>query len=341
MKQQAETPPVFAGKRILVIGGTGGIGAALAKKLLDAGGKVSVIGRHNPFPAKDNPAPERHAAVFLPLNLDDPACLPDLTAAAAHTDVLCVVRGPFLQKPLHETSGAEWMQTVFANLAVPGAAVSAALPGMRSRRWGRILLFGGTNQMLTEAYITEVLDKMDADTLVLLQNETNLVGFIMEEAHKRGMKTALNAAPMDEKVLSYPLELLDWLIVNEVEGKQIANCQTDDEILPVLRKKYPDCGILLTLGSRGAICDYAGETYQIGCFKVPVVDTTAAGDTFTGYFLYGMGNGLGVADSLLLATTASAMAIGKKGAADSVPLYEEVAENMKNQVFGTLKAQKK
>lgn len=204
-----------------------------------------------------------------------------------------------------------------------------------------ILLFGGTNQMLTEAYITEVLDKMDADTLVLLQNETNLVGFIMEEAHKRGMKTALNAAPMDEKVLSYPLELLDWLIVNEVEGKQIANCQTDDEILPVLREKYPNCGILLTLGSRGAICDYAGETYQIGCFKVPVVDTTAAGDTFTGYFLYGMGNGLGVADSLLLATTASAMAIGKKGAADSVPLYEEVAENMKNQVFGTLKAQKK
>ena len=195
--------------------------------------------------------------------------------------------------------------------------------------------------MLTEAYITEVLDKMDADTLVLLQNETNLVGFIMEEAHKRGMKTALNAAPMDEKVLSYPLELLDWLIVNEVEGKQIANCQTDDEILPVLREKYPNCGILLTLGSRGAICDYAGETYQIGCFKVPVVDTTAAGDTFTGYFLYGMGNGLGVADSLLLATTASAMAIGKKGAADSVPLYEEVAENMKNQVFGALKAQKK
>lgn len=151
----------------------------------------------------------------------------------------------------------------------------------------------------------------------------------------------MNAAPMDEKVLSYPLELLDWLIVNEVEGKQIANCQTDDEILPVLREKYPNCGILLTLGSRGAICDYAGETYQIGCFKVPVVDTTAAGDTFTGYFLYGMGNGLGVADSLLLATTASAMAIGKKGAADSVPLYEEVAENMKNQVFGTLKAQKK
>lgn len=204
-----------------------------------------------------------------------------------------------------------------------------------------ILLFGGTNQMLTEAYITDVLDKMDADTLVLLQNETNLVGFIMEEAHKRGMKTALNAAPMDEKVLSYPLELLDWLIVNEVEGKQIANCQTDDEILPVLRKKYPDCGILLTLGSRGAVCDYAGETYQIGCFKVPVIDTTAAGDTFTGYFLYGMGNGLGVADSLLLATTASTMAIGKKGAADSVPLYEEVAENMKNQVFGTLKEQKK
>lgn len=154
MELQAETPPVFAGKRILVIGGTGGIGAALAKKLLDAGGKVSVIGRHNPFPDREKPAPERHAAVFLPLNLDDPACLPDLTAAAAHTDVLCVVRGPFLQKPLHETSSAEWVQTVFANLAVPGAAVSAALPGMRSRRWGRILLFGGTRTEAVRGFAT-------------------------------------------------------------------------------------------------------------------------------------------------------------------------------------------
>ncbi len=203
-----------------------------------------------------------------------------------------------------------------------------------------ILLYGGTNQLLTKKYIHETLDKFGSDGLVLLQNETNLVGYIMEEAHKRGLKIALNAAPMDEKVLKYPLELLDWLIVNEVEGKQIAGCEKDEEILPVLKQKYPYMNILLTLGSKGAICFSQGETYKIECFQVEVVDTTAAGDTFSGYFLYGMLNGKSIPQSLLLATTASALAIGKKGASDSVPLKEEVEEILKENKFGALFVEK-
>lgn len=199
-----------------------------------------------------------------------------------------------------------------------------------------ILLYGGTNQMLTESYVDGVLDKMGKDTLVLLQNETNLVGNIIEKAHAKGMKIALNAAPMNKKVLSYPLDLLDWLIINEVEGKQIAECQNDDEILPILQKKYPKCNILLTLGSRGAICVTEGKKYQIGCYQVPVVDTTAAGDTFSGYFLYGVLHGKTIADSLLLATTASAIAIGKKGAANSIPLLKDVEDVIAKKQFGTL-----
>lgn len=199
-----------------------------------------------------------------------------------------------------------------------------------------ILLYGGTNQMLTEAYIDDVLNKMGTDTLVLLQNETNLVGSIIEKAHKKGMKIALNAAPMNQKVLSYPLDLLDWLIVNEVEGKQIAGCQNDAEILPTLKQKYPKCNILLTLGSQGAICVTEGKQYQIGCYQVPVVDTTAAGDTFSGYFLYGVLHGKSIVDSLLLATTASAIAIGKKGAATSVPMLQEVEDMIAKETFGKL-----
>ncbi|MDD4844104.1 MAG: ribokinase [Anaerotignum sp.] len=203
-----------------------------------------------------------------------------------------------------------------------------------------ILLYGGTNQLLTKKYIHGTLDKFGNEGLVLLQNETNLVGYIMEEAHKRGLKIALNAAPMDEKVLGFPLELLDWLIVNEVEGKQIAGCEKDEEILPVLKKKYSSMKILLTLGSKGAICFSHGETYKIGCYQVEVVDTTAAGDTFSGYFLYGVLNGKSISQSLLLATTASALAIGKKGASDSVPLKEEVEEILKEKKFGSLIVEK-
>ncbi|WP_312071200.1 ribokinase [Anaerotignum propionicum] len=203
-----------------------------------------------------------------------------------------------------------------------------------------ILLYGGTNQLYTKEYISETLDKFCNEGLVLLQNETNLVGYMIEESHKRGLKIAFNAAPMNEKVLKYPLELLDWLIVNEVEGRQIAGCEKDEEILPVLKHKYPKGNILLTLGSRGAICYSKGETYKIGCHQVEVVDTTAAGDTFSGYFLYGILNGESIPDSLLLATTASALAIGKKGASDSVPLKEEVDHVLKENKLGSLAVEK-
>lgn len=199
-----------------------------------------------------------------------------------------------------------------------------------------ILLYGGTNQLLTKEYINQSLDAFGDAGLVLLQNETNLVGYIIAEAHKRGLKTALNAAPMEEGVKSYPLELLDWLIVNEVEGRQIAGCASDDEIIEVLKEKYPRCSILLTLGSRGARCYTEGKEYRIGCFDVDVVDTTAAGDTFSGYFLYGILNETSVPYALLLATTASAIAIGKSGASDSVPYLAQVEEAMEKQIFGTL-----
>lgn len=199
-----------------------------------------------------------------------------------------------------------------------------------------ILLYGGTNRLLTEEYIANVLDSFGGEGMVLLQNETNLVGHIIAEAHKRGLKTALNAAPMEEGVKSYPLELLDWLIVNEVEGKQIAGCDSEEEIIGILKEKYPQCSVLLTLGSRGARCYTEGKEYRIGCFDVEVVDTTAAGDTFSGYFLYGVLNGKSIPYALLLATTASAIAIGKAGASDSVPYLAQVEEAMERQTFGTL-----
>ena len=203
-----------------------------------------------------------------------------------------------------------------------------------------ILLYGGTNQHLTKEYINETLDEFGNEGLVLLQNETNLVDYIMTEAHKRGLKIAFNAAPMDEKVSGYPLGLLDWLIVNEVEGKQIAGCEKDEEILPVLKKKYPSMNILLTLGSKGAICFFNGEAFKIGCYQVEVVDTTAAGDTFSGYFLYGVLNGKSIPVSLQMATTASALAIGKKGASDSVPIKEEVEGILEEKRFGPLSVEK-
>lgn len=83
-----------------------------------------------------------------------------------------------------------------------------------------ILLYGGTNQLLTESYVESALSAFGGEGLVLLQNETNLTALIIQKAAEKGLKVAFNAAPYSDAVNSYPINLLDWLIVNEVEAAE-------------------------------------------------------------------------------------------------------------------------
>lgn len=189
-----------------------------------------------------------------------------------------------------------------------------------------ILLYGGTNQMLTEAYVDQVLDAFGSEGFVLLQNETNLVGEIIEKAARRGLKVVLNAAPYSEEVNKYPIDQLDWLIVNEVEGQGIIGGDVDESLLQRLAERFPHTGILLTLGSRGAQCFRDGHYANIRSCKVLAVDTTAAGDTFSGYFLSGVIQGLSLGETLSLATVASALCVQRPGAANSIPTYAEVEQ---------------
>ena len=197
-----------------------------------------------------------------------------------------------------------------------------------------ILLYGGTNQALTEDYIDRALAAFGSEGLVLVQNETNLVGTIMKKAHARGLKVAINASPMDEKILTYPLELVDWLVVNEIEGAAIANCEFEVDILPQLAKRYPNMNVLLTLGKRGAICARGQERATSGIYSVKVVDTTAAGDTFLGYFLTEALDGKSLSDALNLATAASSLCVQVMGASDSVPLRSEVLHAIEQGTLG-------
>lgn len=191
-----------------------------------------------------------------------------------------------------------------------------------------ILLYGGTNRQLTKEIIDGIFDAFGCEGAVLLQNEVNLLPYIIETAHRQGHLVFLNAAPMDGQVLECNLNLVDWLIVNEVEGKQLAGGCAEPEILDTLSAKYPHMNILLTLGGDGAMCRRGGETYSTGVCPVDVVDTTAAGDTFSGYFMYGVLNGMPLPDCLRMATAASALCVGRAGAADSVPWLEEVRRVM-------------
>ena len=94
----------------------------------------------------------------------------------------------------------------------------------------------------------------------------------------------------------------------------------------LLKKKFPRSRIVLTLGEKGAV--YCGEETRIRqpAYAVRAVDTTAAGDTFTGYFIAGISRGMSAEEALDTASRAAAIAVTKPGAAPSIPAWEQVQD---------------
>ncbi|MBR4470972.1 MAG: ribokinase [Erysipelotrichaceae bacterium] len=185
----------------------------------------------------------------------------------------------------------------------------------------RIILHGGANQSIDEKQVDDVLSHFEQGDVLLVQNEISCMAYLIEKAHEKGMVIAFNTAPMNEKVFTYPLDLVDIFIVNEIEGAGLAGLQSNDndEIIEGLKEKYPDKKIVLTLGENGS-CYIEGErVVHQDIYKVEAIDTTAAGDTFTGFFLASYLKDKDVVKALDLAARASSITVQGKGAAQSIP----------------------
>ena len=147
----------------------------------------------------------------------------------------------------------------------------------------------------------------------------------------RGMQVALNPAPMDGRVGTLPLELVDVLIVNAIEGAELLKLrgaeapEAPTAALEALHGLFPEAQIVMTLGENGvAAVDADGAVSQTAAFRVQAVDTTAAGDTFAGFFLASRARGAGMAAALRLASAAAAIGVTRPGASPSVPSIREV-----------------
>lgn len=190
-----------------------------------------------------------------------------------------------------------------------------------------ILYFGGANKKITQEYIDEVICQCQPGDYILLQNEILMIPQIISAAQEAGLKIVLNPSPIDNALKSFPLEKVDLLILNEIEGCELTGSEEPDAILDSLQERLPKTALLLTLGSRGSIYRLDQETYRQDIFRVPVVDTTAAGDTFTGFFLKMLIDGRTIEECLRYAAAAAAIAVGRAGAAGSIPSFDEVANS--------------
>lgn len=187
-----------------------------------------------------------------------------------------------------------------------------------------ILVFGGSNHQISKEQVDETLSHFEAGDFLILQNEINEIPYIMEQAHQKGIKIVLNPSPMDDKIYQMPLDHVDFFLLNEIEAGQLAQGETDQDLLESMVNTYPGAHIIMTVGSRGAYYAHQDIREHHDIFKVDVVDTTAAGDTFTGYFLSSFINGKTPAECLRFASAASAIAVSRAGASTSIPYFEEV-----------------
>ena len=187
-----------------------------------------------------------------------------------------------------------------------------------------ILLFGGANRSITKEYVDEVLSHFEKGDILLLQNEVNLLDYIIDRAYETGMMIILNPSPYDSALDACDFSKISMFLLNEVEGGQVTGEKETDAILEKLKEIYPDAKVVLTLGGEGSVYQYKDEQYRQGIYPVKAVDTTAAGDTFTGYFISSVLEGLPVPEGLKLAAKASAIAVSRQGATASIPLREEV-----------------
>ena len=187
-----------------------------------------------------------------------------------------------------------------------------------------IFLYGGSNQAVTPEDIDAVLSHFAPGDYLLMQNELSNFTYLLRAAVGRGLRVVLNASPISEEVLAADLTGVDWLVVNEIECAAIAGCSTPEEGYAALRVRYPGLGILLTLGSEGSVSWKDGVEIRQCAYPVQAVDTTGAGDTFMGYFVGCLAQGMERKDAMQYAAMAASIAVTRPGAAPSIPMMAEV-----------------
>ena len=189
-----------------------------------------------------------------------------------------------------------------------------------------IVLYKGANFDNDKKFIDEVLDNFDKDDILLLQNEISSMKYLIDKAYEKGMKIVLNPSPITDEIKEFDFNKIDLLLVNEIEAKNIANKDNIDESINYFVATYPNINLIVTLGSKGSIFVNKNEKIKQEGIKVESVDSTGAGDTFTGFFVSYFYQGKNVRDCLKFASLASALSVTKSGASISIPSLCDVKE---------------
>ncbi|MCF2906046.1 ribokinase [Octadecabacter sp. CECT 8868] len=181
-----------------------------------------------------------------------------------------------------------------------------------------IVVYPGANREIPQATLNQSLTLAKTGDWFVTQNEVNMQLDAVKLAKKMGLRTAYAAAPFDAEVTMSLLPHLDFLILNEIESDQLRDATGQGpEDLPVK-------DIIVTLGAKGAKWFGEESPVHVPSFEVTPVDTTGAGDTFTGYVLAGLDRGQPILQAMQFASKAAAIMVTRRGTADVIPDLADV-----------------
>ncbi|MFD2738396.1 ribokinase [Sulfitobacter aestuarii] len=186
-----------------------------------------------------------------------------------------------------------------------------------------IVIFAGANADIDEQMIGAALSEARPGDTLLLQNETSGQVYAAKTAKALGLRLIYAAAPFSAAAVAAILEDIDILVLNAVEAGQL-HAATGREL-----DALPVGDVIVTLGSDGCkwISNTARTTRLFPAFPVVPVDTTGAGDTFTGYLASALDRSLPMPQAITLASRAGALMVTRRGTADVIPDLREVQDH--------------
>jgi ribokinase len=224
-----------------------------------------------------------------------------------------------------ETLSSAGVDTSFVE--VTAEASGHALIQVDDQGENSIVLYPGANHGFTEARQDELLSSARPDGWLLVQNECNALERMIDKAVERGLHVAFNPAPMTADVLQLPLQRCRLLFLNRSEAADLVDMPIQapiDGLLDALHRHLPRVEIVLTLGSAGVCYMHGSQRRHLDAYPVTALDTTAAGDTFIGYFMAARQRDADIEVALRTASAAAALCVQREGAAPSVPVLGEV-----------------
>ncbi len=230
---------------------------------------------------------------------------------------------------LLQTARQDGVDTTFIRRD-PHAATGVALITLDEAGQNTIVVASGANMQVSPQDIEQAAAAFEGASLLLMQLECPLeaVEAAAELARQRGIPVVLNPAPARPLPQSL-LARVDYLLPNQHELQLLAEGEAD---YPTAAARLMSNGVrnlVVTLGEEGALLVTPHTQEKLAAFKVPVVDTVAAGDAFAAAFSVALAEGKSLREAVLWGNAAGAIAVTRPGAQPSMPNRQELIHFLK------------